>query len=96
MKLTEKWESLQPSTQIKLLQWIGYPLLFLIFIIPGIIYWSSPVLYNDGRHEWMMWWTIITASTFVAVGIGYFVIYRNIKEAIELAKWRKEHPAPKQ
>jgi len=95
MKLTEKWESLQPSTQIKLLQWIGYPLLFLIFIIPGIIYWSSPVLYNDGRHEWMMWWTIVTASLFVLGGIIWFIVTR-IKEAIELAKWRKEHPAPKQ
>ena len=95
MKLTEKWESLQPSTQIKLLQWIGYPLLFLIFIIPGIIYWSSPVLYNDGRHEWMMWWTIVTSSLFVLGGITWFIITR-IKEAVELSKWRKEHPAPKQ
>ena len=43
----------------------------------------------------MMCWTVVTASTFVAVGIGYFVIYKNIKEAIELKKWRKEHPLPK-
>ena len=50
MKLIEKLQNLQPSTQVKLLQWIGFPVLFLIFIIPGIIYWSSPILYNDGIH----------------------------------------------
>jgi uncharacterized BrkB/YihY/UPF0761 family membrane protein len=96
MNIKEKWESLDPTVKTKVVRWVGYPLLFLIFIIPGLIYWSIPSLYNDGRHEWMMWWTIVTASTFVAIGIGYFVIYKNIKEAIELKKWRKEHPAPKQ
>lgn len=28
MKLIDKWGSLQPSTQVKILQWVGYPLFF--------------------------------------------------------------------
>lgn len=94
MKIKDWYESLSPDSQKNLIKYIGYPLIFLLMIIPGLIYWTSPVLYNDGRHEWMMWWSIITASLFVGGGIGYFVIYKRIKEAIELKKWRKEHPTP--
>lgn len=95
MNIKDKWESLDPTVKTKIVRWVGYPLLFLILIIPGLIYWSTPSLYNDGRHEWMMWWSIVTASIFVLGGITWFIITR-IKEAVELAKWRKEHPAPKQ
>jgi uncharacterized BrkB/YihY/UPF0761 family membrane protein len=95
MNIKDKWESLDPTVKTKIVRWVGYPLLFLILIIPGLIYWSTPSLYNDRRHEWMMWWSIVTASIFVLGGITWFIITR-IKEAVELAKWRKEHPAPKQ
>ena len=95
MNIKDKWESLDPTVKTKVVRWVGYPLLFLFMIIPGLIYWTTPSIYNDGKHEWMMWWSIITASLFVLGGITWFIITR-IKEAIELKKWRKEHPAPKQ
>lgn len=93
MNIKDRWESLDPKTQGKILQWVGYPLLFLVMIIPGLIYWSLPKLYNDGRHEWMWWWSVITASTFVLGGIIWFIVTR-VKEAVELKKWRKDHPNP--
>lgn len=94
MKLKQWIDSLSPETKVAIIRFGFYPLLFLLMITPGLIYWTSPSLYNSGKHEWMMWFTITSASLFVAGGIGYFIIYKRIKEAIELKKWRKEHPAP--
>lgn len=79
MKLKNWWLGLKPESQIKIIQYVFYPLLFLLLITPSIVWFSLPDKYAS-KNDWLqdfMWAaaTTIGGALFITVVVIMIINY---------------------
>lgn len=81
-KLKNWYETLQPEVQVKLVKSIVFPLLFLLLIIPSIIWFSLPNNYNS-KNDWLQDFAWIFPLTIIVSGVvttASYMVYNYIKD----------------
>lgn len=69
MNLKERWLKLQPESQIKIIQYVCYPLLFLLLITPSIVWFSLPNKYAS-KNDWLQDFSVYFP---LSIGLALFV-----------------------
>lgn len=82
MNLKERWLKLQPESQIKIIQYVFYPLLFLLLITPSIVWFSLPNKYAS-KNDWLQdftWAMPVTVGGALFITVVVIMIVNYVRD----------------
>jgi len=82
MNLKHRWLKLQPESQIKIIQYVCYPLLFLLLITPSIVWFSLPNKYSS-KNDWLQdfsWAFPVTVAGALFITVVVIMIVNYVRD----------------